>query len=40
MSEPASGIEVSVEARYIEGESDPVRNRYVFAYTITISNFG
>jgi ApaG protein len=39
-SAPESGIEVAVDARYVEGESDPVRNRYVFAYTITISNLG
>ena len=31
---------ISVEPRYIEKESDPETNRYVFAYTITISNTG
>lgn len=29
---------VDVETRYVEGESDPEHERYVFAYTITISN--
>lgn len=31
---------IRVEPRYIEKESDPEANRYVFAYTITISNVG
>ncbi len=35
-----SGIEISVETRYVERESEPDRDRYVFAYTITISNLG
>ena len=35
-----SGIEVQVEVRYIERESDPENERFVFAYTITISNVG
>lgn len=29
---------IDVEVRYIERESDPDKRRYVFAYTITISN--
>ncbi|MEZ5479375.1 MAG: Co2+/Mg2+ efflux protein ApaG [Thiolinea sp.] len=33
-------IAVSVETEYLAGESDPERNRYVFAYTITIINQG
>lgn len=33
-------IRVEVATRYVEAESDPDRNRYVFAYTITISNVG
>ncbi len=33
-------IQVSVTTRYIETESDPVTNRYIFAYTITIKNLG
>ena len=36
----ASAIDVRVETRYIERESDPDENRYVFAYTITVSNHG
>jgi ApaG protein len=31
---------VDVEPRYIEKESNPAQGRYVFAYTITISNLG
>lgn len=33
-------IQVSVSTRYIEGESDPSSNRYIFAYTINIQNLG
>lgn len=33
-----SGFDVDVQTRFIERESDPSQNRYVFAYTITISN--
>ncbi len=33
-------IDVDVETVYIESESDPDENRYVFAYTITIRNVG
>lgn len=32
--------DIKVETHYIQDESDPVHNRYVFAYTITISNSG
>lgn len=32
--------DVQVETHYIQDESDPVHNRYVFAYTITILNNG
>jgi ApaG protein len=35
-----SGIQIDVETRFVEAESDPARDRYVFAYTITISNHG
>ena len=31
---------IGVETRYVEGESDPGAQRFVFAYTITISNEG
>lgn len=31
---------VGVESRYIEAESEPSNDRYVFAYTITIRNSG
>lgn len=35
-----SGFKIDVETRYIEKESDASQPRYVFAYTITISNQG
>ena len=35
-----SGIAVTVAVQYVDAESDPARDRYVFAYTITISNHG
>ena len=41
MSEPAlNNIEVDVETRYVEEQSNPEQNYYVFAYTITIQNKG
>jgi ApaG protein len=33
-------IEIDVETTYIENQSVPASNRYVFAYKITISNAG
>lgn len=36
----SSGFGVLVEVRYMERESAPERNRYVFAYTIIIGNHG
>ena len=33
-------VEVGVETAYIDDQSDPDADRYVFAYTITISNTG
>jgi ApaG protein len=33
-------IDVGVETSYIDDQSDPQADRYVFAYTITISNTG
>jgi ApaG protein len=33
-------ISVDVDTRYVEDQSDPVENRFVFAYTITIRNEG
>ncbi len=35
-----NSIDVNVSAHYVEGQSEPSRNRYVFSYTITITNFG
>lgn len=33
-------IEVDVETLYVESESDPEENKFVFAYTVTIRNVG
>ena len=33
-------ISIDVQPRYIEAESDPDQQRFVFAYTITIANQG
>jgi ApaG protein len=33
-------IRVDVETSFVQGESDPARSKYVFAYTITIRNEG
>lgn len=35
-----NNIKVDVETRYIEEQSNPEQNYYVFAYTITIQNQG
>ena len=35
-----SDIAISVETRFIDAESDPLAKRYLFAYTITITNHG
>lgn len=35
-----NNIQVDVETRYIEDQSNPDQNYYVFAYTITIQNKG
>lgn len=36
----SSEFEIGVEVRYIERESEPDGHRFVFAYTITITNNG
>jgi ApaG protein len=36
----AADIRVAVETTYVEGQSNPADDRYVFAYTITILNEG
>ena len=33
-------IEVDVATDFVDGQSEPERDRYVFSYTITISNTG
>ncbi|MAT66382.1 MAG: Co2+/Mg2+ efflux protein ApaG [Gammaproteobacteria bacterium] len=40
MSSTPYHIEVEVQTSYIEEQSSPEDNRYVFAYTITIHNTG
>ena len=37
---PQNRIEVEVRTAYIEGQSNPAEDHYVFAYTITIRNTG
>jgi len=37
---PEYDIKVKVKTSYIEDQSAPTQNRYVFSYTITISNTG
>lgn len=39
-SNPDYNTQVEVETAYIEEQSDPQENRYVFSYTITIRNDG
>ncbi len=38
--DPRYQIDVQVETTYVEEQSQPEQNRYVFAYTITITNSG
>lgn len=40
MSQPDYAIQVNVETTYVENQSVPEQQRYVFAYTITIRNTG
>jgi ApaG protein len=40
MSQAEYAIEVTVETSYIQEQSVPEQNRYVFSYTITITNTG
>ncbi len=40
MSDTTYNIRVQAQAEYIEQESSPEANHYVFAYTITIRNTG
>lgn len=40
MTQDPHNIEVGVETAYISEQSDPAQDRFVFAYTITISNQG
>ncbi len=40
MSAPPTHIEVRVSTRYLADQSLPEQRRYVFAYTITITNHG
>ncbi len=35
-----SGIEVTTQTQYVAEQSEPENSRYVFAYTITITNGG
>ena len=37
---PGDHIRIEVETAYLDGDSAPDENRYVFAYTVTIRNEG
>jgi len=37
---PEHGIRIDVETAYLDGESTPGDNRFVFSYTVTIQNEG
>ena len=40
ISEKNKNISVGVKSSYLEHESEPLKARYLFAYTITIKNVG
>ncbi len=40
MQDASNKIQVKVETNYLDRESDPQQERFVFSYTITISNLG
>ena len=40
MSDPQHQIQVEVETAYLEEQSEPGEQRFVFAYTITLRNSG
>lgn len=40
LNDPGGQIRIDVDTMYIESESEPDADRYVFAYTITIRNEG
>jgi len=40
MTPPRHQLQVEVETRYVEEQSEPESQRYVFAYTITMRNSG
>lgn len=40
MDEKVCDIRIQVATRYVDEQSEPELDRYVFAYTITISNYG
>ena len=40
MIKPGDSVKVDVVTQYLEDQSLPMQNRYVFAYTITITNQG
>ncbi len=39
-AEYSDGIKINVDTLYMESESEPGENRFVFAYTVTIQNIG
>ncbi len=39
-TELSQSIDVQIETHFLESESDPKKERFVFAYTVTIRNVG
>lgn len=35
-----STIQIEVNTRFLQGQSDPAQSRYVFSYTVTLTNEG
>lgn len=40
MDSSVNNIQIDVDTLYVDSESDPEQNRFVFAYTVTIRNVG
>ncbi len=40
MSPSTESIQVETQSRYLEDESDPQQNEYIFSYTIRLTNTG
>jgi ApaG protein len=40
MAAPKHHIDIAARVQFVRDQSDPAKSRYVFAYTITITNLG